>query len=87
MAKFLVYHTLPAGLSFEQVVEMAKGIQAHPEAKGSRSFLNLTKGKEACIWEGRDAKAVSGRLQELKIPFDDIIELEVEGEGASMQKV
>ena len=87
MPKFLVYHTLPTDLSFEQVEQMAQGTQAHPEVKGCRAFLNLTKGKGVCTWEGPNSEGVAARLRELKIPFDDIIALEVEGEGASFQKV
>ena len=87
MPKFLVYHTLPTGLSLEQIQQVAQATQAHPEVKGCQSFLNLTQGKGVCTWEGPDSDAVAIRLRQLEIPFDDILELEVEGERAVMQKV
>jgi hypothetical protein len=87
MPQFLVYHTLPAGLGFDQVQQMAKGTQGHANVNGCHSYLNLTKGKGVCTWEGPTADAVAARLNELQIPFDEIIDVEVEGKRGDMHRV
>ena len=87
MSKFLVYHTLPTDLSFEQLEQMAPGTQTNPDTRACRSFFSLAKGKGICIWEASDSESVASRLRELQIPFDDVMALDVEGEGAALQKV
>ena len=87
MAKFLVYHTLPTDLTFDQLEQMAEGAHADPNVKAYRAFLNLSKGKGVCAWEGPNSQGVAARLRELEIPFDDIIAIEAEGDGVTVQKV
>jgi hypothetical protein len=74
-------HTLPAGaFTRDQVCEIAEAAQHDLSVRGYRSFLNLTEGKACCVLEARDREALVAWFQNMKIPYDSIVEVEFEGD-------
>lgn len=74
-------------MTLEEAKQIAVATQGDPNVKGYRAFLNLSEGKAVCIWEAPDEKALVERLHRIELPFDSIIRVEVEGEGALLQQV
>jgi hypothetical protein len=80
MAKFVCMHTFaPGQISREQAQEISTASQKDPTVKGERSFLNLTEGKVVCIWEGPNKQAIAAWFDKMKVPYDAIVQVELEG--------
>ncbi len=80
MAKFMCVHTFtPGQMTREQVDQIAAASQKDPTVKGYRSFLNLTEGKIFCVFEAPDDRALAAWFGNMKIPYDAILPLELEG--------
>ena len=71
----------------EQICELAEKAQHSPEVRGYRSFFNLTEGKAFCILEAESPEAVAAWFDELKLPYNDITLVELEGERGVIQEV
>ena len=88
MPRFIVIHPpKPGGMTLEEAKQIAVATQEDPNVKGCRAFLNLSEGKAVCIWEAPEAKALVEQLPQIELPFDSIICVEVEGEGALLLQV
>ena len=88
MPKFMGIHTLPpGGLTREQVNQLAQAAQQDPTVQGYRSFINLSEGKAVCIFEAPDKDALAAWFQEVKMPYDSITQLELEGERGVIEEV
>lgn len=82
MKRFLVLHKLPPEmLSLEKLKEMGSAMRDDPDVKGYRSFLNLTEGRGACVFEAPDADTLGKYLSSASLPYESILEVEIEGEG------
>ncbi len=80
MAKYLCYHTFgPGQVTCEQAEEISAASQKDPTVKGERSFLNLTEGKGVCIWEAPNEQALAAWFKRMKVPYDAILPVELEG--------
>ncbi len=80
MVKYMCLHTFgPGQITRDQVEEIAAASQKDPTVKGERSFLNLTEGKAICIWEAPDEQALAGWFDRMKVPYDAILPVEIEG--------
>jgi hypothetical protein len=81
MPKFMSSHTTPAGaLQREQVNQLAQAAQNDPAVRPYRSFLNLSEGKLFCVMEAPDQAALAAWFQRMKMPYDYITPVELEGE-------
>jgi hypothetical protein len=88
MPKFMSNHTLQAGeLTKDKINQFAQASQEDEDVKGYRSFINLSEGKAVCILEASTKEAVAGWFQKMGMPYDDITQLELEGERGSIQEV
>jgi hypothetical protein len=80
MAKFMCTHTFaPGQMTREQAQQIAAASQKDPTVKGDRSFLNLTEGKVVCIWEAPNEQAIAAWFDKMKVPYDAILPVELEG--------
>jgi hypothetical protein len=85
MSRYLCYHTLlPGGLTRDDVQQLALAGQNDPVVRGYRAFLNLTEGKGACVVEAPNAQAVADWFVSMKVPFDSITEVEIEGDRGAL---
>ncbi len=55
--------------------------------KGYRSFINLSEGKAVCVLEALTKEAVAGWFQKMGMPYDNITQLELEGERGVIEEV
>jgi hypothetical protein len=80
MAKYMCMHTFgPGQVTCEQAREISAASQKDPTVKGERSFLNLTEGKGVCIWEAPNEQALATWFDRMKVPYDAILSVELEG--------
>jgi hypothetical protein len=80
MSKYLCTHTFaPGQFTREQVQEIATASQNDPTVRGERSFLNLSDGKAVCIWEAPNEQALATWFSKMKLPYDAILPVEIEG--------
>jgi len=80
MPKFMCMHTFARGqMTREQVDQISAASQNDPVVRGERSFLNLTEGKAVCIWEAPDEHALAMWFDRMKVPYDAILLVELEG--------
>ena len=88
MPKFMCSHTLPPGkFTTEKVREFAKATQQDVAVKGYRSFINLAEGKAMCILEAPNKETISSWFKKMEMPFDSIVQVELEGERGTVQSV
>lgn len=80
MAKFMCMHTFgPGQITREQAQQISAASQKDATVKGERSFLNLSEGKGVCIWEAPNERALSTWFDKMKVPYDAIVPVELEG--------
>lgn len=81
MAKFMGIHTLPpGGFSREQINQFAQAGQQDATVKGYRSFINLSEGKAVCIFEAPNKEALAAWFKNMKMPYDSITRVMLEGD-------
>jgi len=78
--RYLVEHGLPPGITREEIEKLQKASVADKDIRGYRSFLNLSKGKGYCLFDAPSRERLVGWLKEHEMPFDNIMEVELEGE-------
>ncbi len=88
MPKFMCSHTLqPGKFTADQVRELQQATQKDPTVKGYRSFINLVEGKAMCVLEAPNKEALSSWFKKMEMPFDSIVQVELEGERGTLQSV
>ena len=81
MPKFMSSHTLPPGaMKREQVNQLAEAAKNDPVIKPYRSFCNLEEGRIFCVMEAPDRNSLAAWFEKMKVPFDSITPVELEGE-------
>jgi hypothetical protein len=81
MPKFMSSHSVPAGaIRREQVNQMAQAAQSDAAIKPYRSFMNLSAGKLFCVMEAPNEQTLSSWFEKMKMPYDSITPVELEGE-------
>lgn len=87
MPKFLCVHTVPPNsFNQEQINQFAQAAQQDPVVKGHRSFCSLSDGKLVCILDAPDKDSVSSWFGKMKVPYDSISPLELEGDRGTINK-
>jgi hypothetical protein len=84
MAKFMCTHTVK-GITRDQYCQVAAASQQDPTVKGLQSFANLTEGKIYCVWQAPQPEAIAAWFKKMNVPFDTIIQIELEGAGGTVQ--
>jgi hypothetical protein len=88
MPKFMSSHTLaPGQFTRQQLNEFAQAAQEDPTVRGYRSFANLTEGKVVCILEAPNQQDIAAWFRKMALPYDSITQLELEGDGGTIEKV
>jgi len=88
MPRFMCTHTLPPGkLTPEQLQQMANAAQSDSSVKGYRSFVNLAEGKAICVMEASQRDLVASWFQKMGMPYDSIVQVEMEGDRGTVAKV
>jgi hypothetical protein len=88
MPKFMCTHTLPPGkFTAEQLRQFSQAAQQDPVVKGYRSFANLGEGKAVCVMEASNKEAVSSWFKKMGMPFDNITQVELEGDRGTITTV
>ena len=88
MPKFMCSHTLqPGKVTADQVREIQQATQKDPKIKGYRSFINLGEGKAMCVLEAPDKESLSSWFKKMNMPYDSIVQVELEGEQGTVQSV
>lgn len=88
MQQYLCIHTFAPGvLAREQVEQFAWASQQQEDVHGLRSYVNLTEGKAACIFESKDKATLEGFFKKMGMPVDVVTPIEVEGEQGIMHDV
>ena len=88
MPRFMVTHTFPTnGISRDQFCQVAEASQQAPNIRGLQSFANLSQGKVFCVWEAQKPEAVTDWFGKMKIPYETITKLEVEGRDGAVNDV
>ena len=86
MPKFMSSHKLPpGGMSKDQVCQMGAAAAQDAGVKPYRSFLNLKEGKAFCIIESASKEKVAEWFKKVGMPFDDITQVELEGEAGKIK--
>jgi hypothetical protein len=86
MAKFMCTHTVK-DITREQYSQISAASQQDTNVKGLQSFANLTEGKIYCVWQSPNREAVAAWFKKMNVPYDSIIQLEMEGSGGTVQSV
>lgn len=87
MPKFMCTHTVaPNSITREQVEQIAEAAQNDPQVHGYRSYLNLSAGKAICIFEAPSEEAMSRWFQKMKLPYDEITQVELEGDKGTISE-
>ena len=88
MKKFMCTHSFPPGaFSPDQVDKLSQAAQEATSVRGYRSFLNLSEGKALCVMEANDSDSVATWFNDMGMPYDNITEVELEGDRGSVQNV
>jgi len=87
MPKFMGIHTMPpGGFTREQINQFAQAAQKDPTVKGYRSFANLSEGKAVCILEASNKEALAAWFEKMKMPYDSITQVELEGDRGVIEE-
>jgi hypothetical protein len=84
MAKFMCTHTVK-GFTRDQYCQVSAASQQDPTVKGLRSYANLTEGKIYCVWQAPQREAVAAWFKKMNVPYDSIIQIELEGAGGAVK--
>jgi hypothetical protein len=88
MPKFMSTHQLPAGkFTRDQVCQLGQSAQQDAEVKPYRSFLNLSEGKAFCVIEAGSSDKVAAWFKKVGMPYESIVQVELEGEGGDVKDV
>lgn len=88
MQQYLCIHTFaPGAMTREQVEQFSQATQQAKEVHGLHSYVNLTEGKAACIFEAQDKATLDAFFKRMGMPVDVITPLEIEGERGVMHDV
>ena len=87
MKRYMVYHSLPEGLTGEQIQQMAQRTQDTPGLCGLHSYLNLSEGTGVCIFDAENSQVLERFFSENQMSFDRIGPIEWEGDHGRFTEV
>lgn len=88
MPYFMCSHTFEPGAMTDDIMKMfAAAAQAGAPVRGYRSFMNLTEGQIICIVEAAAEEDVTAWFDEMRMPYDSVFKVEMEGERGEIREV
>lgn len=86
MQRYLCIHTFgPGTMTRQQVEQFSRTAQQAEEVRGLHSYVNLSEGKAACIFEADSKSTLDQFFRKNRMPVDSITAIELEGDQGSMQ--
>ncbi len=85
--KLLITHTLPPGITREQVTGFARITQTDPNVKGLCSYVNLSQRKATCVFEAPSREHLARWMDDHQMPYDEIWPVELEGQSGEFHEV
>ena len=86
MPRFLACHTVP-GVTQKMLEDVNKAAQQDRQVKGISSYTSLSEGVVHCIFEAPSQEVLAGWFKKMKMPYDRITKLELEGSAGVFRKV
>ena len=79
----------PAGRQVEVAAGtlLSDAAQQAGTVRGYRSFMNLTEGRIFCVVDAEDAKAVKAWFGEMRMPTEEIVQVELEGDQGELKSL
>ena len=85
MPRYMGLHTFPKNaFTYDQVCQLADAAQHDANVKGYRSFISPSQGKAVCIMDAADEQAVRDWFNQMNMPTDTVLEVEIEGDCGKM---
>ncbi len=86
MQRYLCIHTFgPGTMTRQQVEQFSHTAQQDREVRGLHSYVNLSEGKAACIFEADSKSALDAFFKKMRMPVDSITAIEMEGDQGVWQ--
>ena len=86
MQRYLCIHTFgPGSMTRQQVEQFSQIAQQAQEVRGVHSYVNLSEGKAACIFEAQSKATLDQFFKKNRMPVDSITAIEIEGDQGIMQ--
>jgi hypothetical protein len=82
--RYLVIHSLPKGLTVEDVRRIQASAQSDADVHGIHGYLNLTEGRAVCIFESTSREKLEEFFRRNNMAFDSIVPVELEGEHGQL---
>jgi hypothetical protein len=82
--RYFVIHTLPKGLSVEDIRRIQASVQSDADVHGIHSYVNLSEGKAVCIFEATSREKLEAFFRRSNLAFDSIVPVELEGEHGQL---
>jgi len=79
MPRFIACHTMP-GVTRAMLEQAGQAAQNNPEVKGVASYSSLSQGIVHCVFDAPSQDALATWFQKMKMPYDRIVRVELEGE-------
>lgn len=87
MPRFLACHTVP-GVTQQMLEQMAQAAQKDTQQiKGISSYTSLSEGVVHCIFEAPSKEVLANWFNNMKLPYDRITKVELEGSAGTFRKV
>ena len=87
MQRYLCIHTFePGAMTRQQVEQFSQTAQQERDVRGVHSYVNLSEGKAACIFEANSKSTLEGFFRKQRMPVDSITAIEMEGEQGAWQQ-
>lgn len=86
MPRFIACHTVE-GITREALEQVSAASQQDPEVRGIASWSNLREGILHCVFEAPSREALAAWFDRMKVPYDRITRVEVEGQAGVLRDV
>jgi hypothetical protein len=74
-------------MTAEQLQQMAAAAQQDEAVKGVKSYVNLAEGKAVCVMESSARETVARWFERMGMPYDSIVQVELEGDRGDERSV
>ena len=81
--RYMIYHPVAPNTTVDDLKALGKKLPTGGEIRPIRSFFNVSEGKAVCIFEAPDRSRLENWLREHELPYDEILEVELEGEAGT----
>ncbi|MBI4474131.1 MAG: DUF4242 domain-containing protein [Acidobacteria bacterium] len=86
MPRFIACHTVKE-ISREALEQVSAASQQDPDVHGVASWSNLSEGILHCVFDAPSREALAAWFDKMKIPYDRITQVQVEGQAGVLRDV